>query len=257
MEQPSGQLVSHEAIHTALYALPRGELQHELLSYLHQAKPMPGRKQKGSKRRRKLVGVTNIKERPEEVEGRLVQGHWQGDLILGAGEGSAVGTLVERNTCLVAVVHMTTRKADVAASALAGALKAIPAPLRKTLTYHQGNEMAGYAGLAAQTAHSHFLRRPTLTLAARLQREHQRPAAPVPAQGHPLAGLDQDALDLVAVGLNDWRSRTFDSATPNESVNSPLAKLANGSETQTTDGVRYQMLNPPRISQRPERNRPW
>lgn len=151
MEQPSGLRVSHEAIYTALYALPRGELRRELLSYLRQAKPMRGRKPKGSERRGKLVGMTNIKERPEEIEGRLVPGHWEGDLILGAGGASAVGTLVERTTRLVVLVHMATRKADVAASAFAGALNAIPAPLRKTLTYDQGKEMAGHAGLAAQT----------------------------------------------------------------------------------------------------------
>jgi IS30 family transposase len=85
MEQPSGLRVSHEAIYTALYALPRGELRRELLSFLRQAKPMRGRRPKGSERRGKLVGMTNIRERPEEVGGRLVPGHWEGDLILGAG----------------------------------------------------------------------------------------------------------------------------------------------------------------------------
>ena len=58
---------------------------------------------------------------------------------------------MERTTRLVVLVHMPTRKADVAASAFAGALNAIPAPLRRTLTYDQGKEMAGHAGLAAQT----------------------------------------------------------------------------------------------------------
>ena len=177
MEQPSGLRVSHEAIYTALYALPRGELRRELLSYLRQAKPVRGRKPKGSERRGKLCNMTNIKERPEEIEGRLVPGHWEGDLILGAGGASAVGTLVERTTRLVVLVHMPTRKAEVAASAFAGALNAIPAPLRKTLTYDQGKEMAGRAD-----RHAHLLRRPALTLAAGRQREHQRPAAPVPAE---------------------------------------------------------------------------
>ena len=74
MEQPSGLRVSHAAIFTALYALPRGELRRELLSYLRQAKQMRGREPKGSERRGKLVGMINIKERPEEIEGRLVLG---------------------------------------------------------------------------------------------------------------------------------------------------------------------------------------
>jgi IS30 family transposase len=152
MEQPSGLRVSHEAIYTALYALPRGELRRELISCLRQGKPARGRKPKGSERRGKLCNMTNIRDRPEEVAGRLVPGHWEGDLILGAGGASAVGTLVERTTRLVVLVHMPTRKADVAASAFAGALNAIPAPLRKTLTYDQGKEMAGHQGLAAETS---------------------------------------------------------------------------------------------------------
>ncbi len=107
--------------------------------------PARGRKPKGSERRGKLCNMTNIRDRPEEVAGRLVPGHWEGDLILGAGGASAVGTLVERTTRLVVLVHMPTRKADVAASAFAGALNAIPAPLRKTLTYRPGQGCASKA----------------------------------------------------------------------------------------------------------------
>ena len=81
MKQPSSLSVSHEAIYTAIYALPRGELRRELISYLRHHKPGRGRKPKGSERRGKLCGMTNIKERPEEIEGRLVPGHWEGDLI--------------------------------------------------------------------------------------------------------------------------------------------------------------------------------
>jgi len=75
--------------------------------------------------------MTNIRDRPEEIEGRLVPGHWEGNLILGAGGASAVGTLVERTARLVVLVHMATRRADVAASAFAGALNAIPAPFAR------------------------------------------------------------------------------------------------------------------------------
>lgn len=66
MEHPSGLRVSHEAIYTALYALPRGELRRALLSGLRQAKLMRGRQPKGSERRGKLCGMTNIRKRPEE-----------------------------------------------------------------------------------------------------------------------------------------------------------------------------------------------
>ena len=70
--------------------------------------------------------MTNIKDRPEEVEGRLVPGHWEGDLILGAQGASAIGTLIERTTRFVVLVQMPARKAEVAGSAFAGRAKRDP-----------------------------------------------------------------------------------------------------------------------------------
>ncbi len=113
MERRSGLRMSHEAIYAAIYALPRGELRRELIGCLRHAKPARGRKPKGSELRGKLLGMTNIKDRPDEVEGRLVPGHWEGDLILGAKGASAIGTLVERTTRFVVLIHMPTRKAEV------------------------------------------------------------------------------------------------------------------------------------------------
>jgi len=239
MERPSGLRVSHEAIYTALYALPRGELRRELLSFLRQAKPMRGRRPKGSERRGKLVGMTNIRERPEEVGGRLVPGHWEGDLILGAGGASAVGTLVERTTRLVVLVHMAARKADVAASAFAGALNAIPAPLRKTLTYDQGKEMAGHEGLAAQTGMRIFFADPHSPWQRGSNENTNGLLRQYLPKGSSLAGLDQHDLDIVAASLNDRPRKTLDYATPNEAFNSLLATLAGRSETQNGGGVRY------------------
>jgi IS30 family transposase len=85
IEQPPGVTVSHETIYTEIYTLPRGELRREPISYLRQDKPTRGRKPKGSERRGKLCNMTNIKDRPDEIEGRLIPGYREGDLILGAG----------------------------------------------------------------------------------------------------------------------------------------------------------------------------
>ena len=105
MDRTSGLCVSHEAIYAAIYALPR----RELIGLLRHAKPARGRKPKGSELRGKLAGMTNIKDRPEEVESRLVPGHWEGDLIVGTNGASAIGTLVERTTRFVVLVHMPAR----------------------------------------------------------------------------------------------------------------------------------------------------
>jgi IS30 family transposase len=83
--------VSHETIYTALYAMPRGELRTELLSTLRQ-----GRKA----RRGELPNMVSIHQRAPEIDERVIPGHWEGDLIKGRRNASAVGTIVERASCL-------------------------------------------------------------------------------------------------------------------------------------------------------------
>lgn len=231
METQSGLSVSHEAIYTAIYALPRGELRRELISCLRQDKPSRGRKPKGTERRGKLCNMTNIKERPEEIEGRLVPGHWEGDFILGAGGASAIGTLVERTTRFVVLVHMPTRKADVAACAFAGALNAIPAPLRKTLTYDQGKEMAHHERLALATGLRIFFADPHAPWQRGSNENTNGLLRQYFPKGMSFAALSQDDLDTVATSLNDRPRKTLNFATPGEQFTSLLATMAEARNT--------------------------
>ena len=230
IEQPSGLSVSHEAIYTAIYALPRGELRRELIGCLRQDKPMRGRKPKGSERRGKLCNTTNIKERPEEVEGRLVPGHWEGDLILGAGGASAIGTLVERVTRFTVLVHMPTRKADVVASAFAGALNAVPGPLRKTLTYDQGKELAQHESLALNTGMRIFFADPHAPWQRGANENTNGLLRQYFPKGTSLSGFDQDDLDVVADSLNGRPRKTLNYATPAEQFSSLLAACASAKQ---------------------------
>src|SRR3954454_10998305 len=150
-EMSSGLRVSHEAIYQAIYAVPRGELRRELLACLRQGKPQRGRRSKDGERRGRICDMTSIHERPAEVEGRLVPGHWEGDLIKGAGNRSSVGTLLERTSRKLVLVKLADAKAETARDGFAAGLLAVPAPLRLTLTYDQGKEMARHRELAALT----------------------------------------------------------------------------------------------------------
>jgi IS30 family transposase len=234
MEQPPGVRVSHETIYTAIYALPRGELRRELISYLRQDKPMRGRKPKGSERRGKLCNMTNIKDRPEEIEGRLVPGHWEGDLILGTGGASAIGTLVERTSRFVVLVHMPTRKSDVVASAFAGALNAIPASLRKTLTYDQGKEMAQHESMAQSTGMRIFFADPHSPWQRGSNENTNGLLRQYFPKGTSLSGFNQADLDIVANSLNGRPRKTLDYATPSEHFSLLLAEQAG---VNKADGV--------------------
>jgi transposase, IS30 family len=139
--------VSHEAIYTWIYAHPKGELARAgivLRTSREDRKPRGRKKSPGAK----IVGMHPIDERPAEAEGRQVPGHWEGDLVIGKGGKSAVGTLVERVSrflCLVALPG--GHDADSVKDALFDAVKDLPDHLRKSLTWDQGTEMARHAAL--------------------------------------------------------------------------------------------------------------
>jgi len=139
-----GMRVSCETIYQAIYVHARGELKRELAASLRRgrARRKPHRDPQ-ARTSRFTDPMTPLSERPVEVEDRAVPGHWEGDLILGAGSRSAVATLVERTTRYVALGHLPIeRTAEAVRDSLVAALAQMPAGLRRTLTWDQGAEMS-------------------------------------------------------------------------------------------------------------------
>jgi transposase, IS30 family len=143
--------VSHETIYQALFVQGRGELRRELARCLRTGRTV--RKPRGSRNGRgRLPGMVMITERPAEAEDRAVPGHWEGDIILGEGGRSAVGTLVERTTRLLLLLHLEGgRSADQVDAAMRKAVATLPAELRKSITWDQGKEMALHATFTIET----------------------------------------------------------------------------------------------------------
>lgn len=127
--------VSHETIYSAVYLVPRGTLRTELIACLRQGRSTRKPRTRGTDRRGQIPNMQSIHVRPPEVEDRLIPGHWEGDLIKGAGNRSSVGTLVERTSGFVVLAKMSSASAADALESFGKALKAIPQVLRKTLTY--------------------------------------------------------------------------------------------------------------------------
>ncbi len=143
--------VSTETIYTCLYALPRGALRQELIACLRQAHRARLPRSRGTDRRGQLPDMLSIHVRPPAVEDRALPGHWEGDFIKGAGNRSAVGVLVERSSRLVLLAKMDDATAASALEGYTRKLNSITAPMRQSLTYDQGKEMARHAELTAQT----------------------------------------------------------------------------------------------------------
>ena len=144
--------VSHETIYQSLYVQGRGALRRELATCLRTGRARR-RPQHRLDRRGQLPDMVSISERPAEVEDRAVPGHWEGDLILGSiASKSAVGTLVERSTRFVMLLHLPDgHTAEKVRDAMTAAVQTLPAALFRTLTWDQGKEMAQHAQFSVDT----------------------------------------------------------------------------------------------------------
>ena len=143
--------VSHETIYKALYVQGRGELRRELHRCLRtgRAKRRPHDRMQSTG---KIPNMVMISERPAEADDRAVPGHWEGDLIIGKNGGSAVGTLVERSTRFVLLLHLPDgRDAGKVDAAMRKAIVGLPDVLRRSVTWDQGKEMSRHQRFTVDT----------------------------------------------------------------------------------------------------------
>lgn len=209
--------VCPETIYRTIYAQPRGELRQRLISYLRQSHRERMPRTRGQDRRgRLLIGASSIHERPEEVLGRAVPGHWEGDLIKGAGNRSAVATLIERKSRFVLLARMDGCGAEAALKAFTLRFRHVPASVRKSLTYDRGTEMACHPQLAKRLKitiyfcdpHSPW-QRASNENANGLIREYL-------PKGIDLSGISQTRLNDIASSLNNRPRKILGFLTPAE-----------------------------------------
>ncbi|MFW0152187.1 IS30 family transposase [Mycobacterium sp. smrl_JER01] len=145
--------VSHETIYQALYVQPRGELAKVVKAALRTGRTRRKHQGRNETGPGKLKGMINISERPAEADDRAIPGHWEGDLILGStASASAIGTLVERTTGFVVLLHLPgDHTAATLAEAISTKIPEIPEILRRSLTWDQGSEMALHTKITEAT----------------------------------------------------------------------------------------------------------
>ena len=202
--EDSSQHVSHETIYNAIYAYPRGE----------------------QDRRGQIPEMVSIHVRPPEVDDRLMPGHWEGDLIKGANNQSAVGVLVERSTRLVLLCRMPDATAQSALAAFTAKLNQVIAPMCQTLTYDQGKEMARHRELAQATGvrvyfcdpHSPWQRGSCENTNGLLRQFLPK--------GTDLSVHDQDALDSIADMMNNRPRETLGWKSPYQAFQQFMQAIA-------------------------------
>jgi IS30 family transposase len=144
--------VSPETIYQSLYVQGRGALRRELAASLRTGRALRRPRRAGEGQRGKIAGMVMISERPAEAADRAVPGHWEGDLVIGKGGKSAIGTLVERSTRFVMLLHLPQGHGPgQVEEAMSREAAGLPAALRRSLTWDQGKEMAGHARITVAT----------------------------------------------------------------------------------------------------------
>ncbi|MFD8558957.1 IS30 family transposase [Streptosporangium canum] len=217
--------VAHETIYQALYVQGRGELRRELTRALRtgRARRKP-RRQAQQRQPRYSTPMVMISERPAEADDRAVPGHWEGDLIIGKEHKSAIGTLVERTTRYVILVHLPAdRSAETVRDALVDTMKTLPVHLKRSLTWDQGSEMGRHHEFTLATDMPVYFCDP----ASPWQRGSNENTNGLLRQYFP-RGIDlalhgRDHLDSVAAELNSRPRKTLGWETPAERLAMLLA----------------------------------
>jgi IS30 family transposase len=218
--------ISHEAIYQALYVQGRGALRRELTACLRTGRALRKPRRRVDERRERIKDKIMISERPAEVEDRAVPGHWEGDLIIGADSGSAIGTLVERSTRFVMLLHLPAgRTAEAVRDAMAAKILTLPEALRRSVTWDQGTEMAQHARFSVETGVAVYFCDPHSPWQRGSNENTNGLLRQYMPKGTSLRGLTERDLDAIADSLNSRPRQTLGWMTPSEKLDEVIAAL--------------------------------
>jgi IS30 family transposase len=216
--------VSHETIYQAIYVQGRGALRRELAACLRTGRALRRPRKQAQARKPRIPNIVEISERPAEADDRAVPGHWEGDLILGKGNKSAIGTLVERTTRFVMLLHLPDGyDAIQVRDRMIAAIQTLPTQLRRSLTWDRGNEMARHTDITLATdmaiyfcdPHSPWQRGSNENTNGLLRQYFPK--------GTDLAVHTAEHLTAVAAQLNARPRQTLGWLTPAQSLNRVLS----------------------------------
>jgi IS30 family transposase len=221
--------VSPETIYRSIYLQGRGSLRRELHTCLRTGRALRKPQRRPDERRGRIRDMVNISKRPAEAADRAIPGHWEGDLILGStASGSAIGTVVERASRFVMLLHLPEdHTAEAVQDAIVAKMADLPAILRQTLTWDQGKEMANHAAIAKAAELDIYFCDPHSPWQRGTNENTNGLLRQYFAKGADLSVFPADYLDYVAAKLNNRPRKTLSWRTPAETLDALLCNPLN------------------------------
>jgi transposase, IS30 family len=235
--------ISHEAIYQSLFVQSRGVLRRELTACLRTKRVLRVPRARTRKRSKGFVTPEiMISERPAEAADRAVPGHWEGDLIVGAGS-SAIGTLVERTTRFTMLLHLprlgghgegprakggpalSGHGAEAVCDAITRTIVTLPEELRLSLTWDQGTEMAQHSRLKIAAGIQVYFCDPRSPWQRGTNENTNGLLRQYFPKGTDLSIYDADEISAVAAALNARPRKTLGWKTPAEALDALLSPM--------------------------------
>ncbi|MGH2801548.1 MAG: IS30 family transposase [Thermoleophilaceae bacterium] len=211
--------VSTETIYQSLYVQSRGALRRELTKCLRTGRALrrPGRTV--GQRKNRILDMINIAQRPPEADDRAVPGHWEGDLLIGKRNATAIATLVERSTGFAMLVSLPEGyKPEHVAPALASKVKTLPEALRRSLTWDQGPEMRDWKQLRVDAGIEVYFCDPHAPWQRGSNENTNGLLRQYFPKGTDFSAVTEDDLDAVADELNDRPRKRLSFHKPIEQI---------------------------------------
>ena len=214
--------VAHETIYKSLYIQGRGELRRELSSCLRTGRAR--RRAQGRSERHTVPDMVLISDRPGEADDRSVPGHWEGDLIIGKNNKSAIGTLVERSTRFLLLLHLPDRHDALSVrDEMTRVMNTLPEALRRSLTWDRGTEMAEHVQFTVDTGIAVYFCDPSSPWQRGTNENTNGLLRQYFPKGTNLSVHSRADLDRVQDQLNRRPRKTLDFMTPSEALTQLLA----------------------------------
>ena len=218
--------ISHEAIYRHIYTRPQAALNKKLIKLLVRKKtrrrPIKKVRGKGSK----IINQVSIDNRPKHIENRIEVGHWEGDLIIGKGQKSAIGTIVERKSRYTIIIKLKSRKAAEVAEMFSKKLNQLNAKLRKSMTYDNGIEMARHELITQKTGMKIYFAHPYSSWERGTNENTNGLIRRYLPKGTEFDKIDEKTLLDIQEKLNNRPRKIIGYKTPNEILESELKNVA-------------------------------